>query len=194
MFQWHSNHKMKRARNERERGDGVPLCNAVSWWGISCDALERLPLSRWNWAQATQDLFICPDNVVALVPGQGCIWSQCRVQQLSQVSRKDVHSIHKSGCILNNSLLSQCFSGERRLRGVLWQAPSSEARPCAKLLTNRNCLSRTMLKPGHLIVSLMSDPVCLMQCHRSHPPPSWGSLWDQIWDGFYLSFMFSGDK
>lgn len=49
-------------------------------------------------------------------------------------------------------------------------------------------------KPEHLIVSLMSDPVCLVQCHRSHLPPSWDSLWDLIWDGFYLSFMFSGDK
>lgn len=31
LFQWHSNRKMKRARNERERRDGVSLCHAVSW-------------------------------------------------------------------------------------------------------------------------------------------------------------------
>lgn len=56
LFQWHSNRKMKRARNERERGDGVLLCNAVSWWGKSYGALERLPLSRLNWAPRTQGL------------------------------------------------------------------------------------------------------------------------------------------
>lgn len=33
LLQWHSDCKMKRARNERERRDGVLLCNAVSWWG-----------------------------------------------------------------------------------------------------------------------------------------------------------------
>lgn len=183
MFQRHSNHEIKRARSERERGDGVPLCNAVSWRGKSCAALGKLPLSRLSWAHGTQDLSVlyCPGNAVAPVPCQAPFGpgAECSSSPKSPVRINTVSTNLPTHEITLFSLTSH-FLGERWLRAVHWQVPSSEAKPCAKPLTNTNCPSKIMLQPGHLTVSLISDPVCLVQCHRSHLPPSWDSLWDQI--------------
>lgn len=128
-------------------------------------------------------MLYCPGNAVMPVPCQAPfgLRAGCSRSPISPVMMYVVPTSQATHGITPFSL-TPCFSGER----WHWQVPSSETRPHAKPLTNTNCPSRTMLKARHLIVSLMSDPVCLVQCHRSHLPPSWDSLWDQIWDGFYL--------
>lgn len=186
---------MKRARNERERRDGVSLCNAVSWWGkcfSSCGALERLPLSRANWAHRTRDLLMlhCPRN--ALMP-VSCwapcdLSAECRSSPWSPVRMHVVSTCQATGWMLDpllpHSLLSRGRAGPFLEGQSRYQAPHRAV--------NTNSPTRTMVKPGPLIVSLVvfqqSDPEVHSpgtQCHRSNPPPILGAVsWARLGTAF----------
>lgn len=97
---------MKRARNERERRDGVSLCTVVSWWGkcfSSCDALERFPLSRANWANRTRDLLVlhCPRNTLMPISCWALFGLSAECRSSPRSPEKDAHGVHMLGYRLN---------------------------------------------------------------------------------------------
>ena len=136
------------------------------------------------------------------------IWTLCRVQELSQIPSKDAHGLHMLGYRLNTRPPSppslSAFQGKGGLRGALaGPFPRGQARcQVPRWAVSTHCPTRTVLKPGPLVVSLVpfqqSDPkgcspVCSVTAVTHHlswgQPPGPGSGWL-----LPQSFMSAGDK
>lgn len=129
------------------------------------------------------------------------VWSQCRVQELSQIPSKDAHGVHMLGDRMNARPPSppslpacQGEGGSDDLAGPFLRGQARCEAPHRAV--NTYSPTRTTLRPGPLVVNLVlfqqSDPEGRLpgaQCHRSHPPPILGTVsWARLGMAFTPEF------